>query len=271
VRISDSVEIRLYDQASLKLVNCTNLGYGWSVASDGNTISRYTMGRVVPSANATVWIEDSTLGVLVGRCTGVTVLRSSISEVRIGGGTPPKFIDSEVYELYTDRGDVHIVGSTHVTYLSDSVPRGKGPLEDAPAIPTGRGRDISFRMEANVAKTVYRLGEPVPVTVQFENLGLKALTLDFNGSDSFAFRIYRYTESLPYPLVYTYVPDHSALPTPSVVAPGGVVEWTLTWWQDPPVPPDHYVIKCDFTSTTIMSHKISGNPDFTISEEEGQG
>jgi hypothetical protein len=126
-------------------------------------------------------------------------------------------------------------------------------------------------MEANVAKTVYRLGEPVPVTVQFENLGLKALTLDFNGSDSFAFRIYRYTESLPYPLVDTYVPDHSALPTPSVVAPGGVVEWTLTWWQDPPVPPDHYVIKCDFTSTTIMSHKISGNPDFTISEEEGQG
>ena len=126
----------------------------------------------------------------------------------------------------------------------------------------------------SVDRKEYRLGEPVNVTIRIENLGFQPLTLYFNGTDRFSFRINWYNESSISDdgriFIASYDPDHSALQQKVKIEPGEVTAFTLTWPQDPPVPPGEYAIDCLEYFTTL--HALSGTPgypnnQFTITDE----
>jgi hypothetical protein len=95
-------------------------------------------------------------------------------------------------------------------------------------------------------KQEYRLGEPVNVTISIENLSFQSFSLFFNGTDRFSFGINWYKESSisddEWITIARYNPDHSVLLPQTEIEPGEVTEFTLTWYQDPPVSPGEYEI-----------------------------
>jgi hypothetical protein len=104
--------IRLFNNASLKMINCTNVAV------------------VEVEEDATVWIDGTTLRVLTGtwyskggleirppRCFEATIVNSSVQYVRLRCQSPIQIIDSEIHKLYADEGDVEQIGSTQVTHL----------------------------------------------------------------------------------------------------------------------------------------------------------
>ncbi|MCJ7632125.1 hypothetical protein MUP77_06990 [Candidatus Bathyarchaeota archaeon] len=261
------LDIRLTDRASLKMINCTNIGYGHT--SQGGNAVLFTLGRVILEGNATVWLENSTIGVLVGYGDSVTVSHSVIREVRVGSRIPPRFIDSTINELYTDKGDVKLEGQTRVNYLSPTVPPLRGPDAADSARQTGRGRDIVYKTSATVDKTLYRLGEPVNVTMRIENRGLGNITLfSTNISDTVTFYLHQLVEGSSSLLLYKFYPDLSLIATPIRVAPNGTATWTLSWPQIPAVPPGDYDITCYLFSATFYFTEIHWpTVEFTLSNE----
>jgi hypothetical protein len=106
------VFIRLIDNASLKMINCTNVAV------------------VEVEEYATVWIDGTTLGVLTGtwyskggleirppQGYATTIINSSIQYVRLRCQSPIRIIDSKINKLYADEGDVEQIGTTEVTNL----------------------------------------------------------------------------------------------------------------------------------------------------------
>lgn len=299
VTFSDYVTIRLHDNASLTMINCTNIGYSWTIqtnsywewpsGSPGGGRYRRPEGIVEVEDNATVWIEGTTLGRLIGArysieagirpgyCKVATIINSFIQEVRVRSQIPLKIIDSAVYELYADEGGVEQIGNTKVTYWLPFLQYDEW-FHDC-----GRGPDIAYRAYIRADKKEYRLGEPVNMTVLIGNLGFQPFTLAFNGRDSFYFRIYWYNESSTYDdgvthsglgdrFIYEYHPDHSVLPLQRVIEPGEVAEFTLTWHQDPPVPPGHYAISGSEELNTLQAwFRIWGYPDFIVTNEPYSG
>ncbi len=291
VTFSRPVNIRVSDNASLKMINCTNIGYDnwhvisnsgqeWPSGSKGAGEYRLPKGVVEVEESATVWIEDTTLGVLTGTWYSkggldirpplsykATIIDSSIQYVRVRCQSPIRIIDSEIHELYTDEGDFEQLGITQVTHLLPFSHRSQWFYR-------GRGPDIAYRSSMRVDRKEYRLGEPVNVTIRMENLGFELLTLYFNGTDRFSFRINWYNESSisddGWIFIASYDPDHSALQQKVKIEPGEVAEFTLMWPQDPPVPPGEYIIDCGEYFATIQA--LSGargypNNRFTIADE----
>jgi hypothetical protein len=273
------------------MINSTNIAYDdwhsisasyweWPSGSKGAGKYRVHSGVVEVEESATVWIEGTTLGILTGtwyskggfdirppKCLAATIINSSIQYVRVRCQSPLRIIDSEIRELYADEGDVEQLGTTEVTHLLPFLHRNQW-------FNRGRDPDIAYRSSMSVDKQEYRLCEPVNVTIRIENLGFQPFTLYFNGTDRFSFSIDWYNESSisddGWISIASYDPDHSALPPQMEIAPGEVTVFTLTWPQDPPIPPGKYAIECAEYFTTLQA--LSGmrgypNNQFTITDE----
>jgi hypothetical protein len=290
VTFYDYVTIRVTENASLTMINCTNncdgswyiitAGYWeWPSGSKGPGQYRYTTGAILFSDNATVWIEGTTLGRLrgtrthpstgssLGYCSDVVIIDSWIHDVKVRCPSPIPIIDSEIQELYADEGDVETLGTTDVTCSLPFSYRNPWTNDN------GKGPDLAYRSQLTGEKHEYRWGEPVNVTIRIENLGWQAFTLYFNGTDRFRFDISRYNEGASVDEKWTpiesYDPDHSRLPSQQVIEPRDVAFFTLTWPQTPAVPPGHYAISCSCVSTTLPPHIRLGELDILISSEEG--
>jgi hypothetical protein len=285
VAFSDYVTIRLQDTASLTMINCTNVGYSWTIQTNdywewpsgrsGGGRYRRPEGIIEVQDNATVWIEGTTVGRLIGTqyaveggirpgyCAAATLIDSRIHEVRIRGQTPIRIIDSAVHELYADTGDVEQLGTTAVTYQLPFLQHDEW-FHDC-----GRGPDIAYRSSIRVEKPAYQWGEPIRMTVFIENLGFQPFTLDFNGSDSFYITIYNTTST--YHVVYEYHPDQSMIPPKRVIEPGEVAAFTLTWRQDPPVAPGQYTVRCSEDLNTLQAWFSAGGTSFIVTNEPYAG
>ena len=285
VVFSGYVTIRLQDTASLTMINCTNVGYSWTIqtnsywewpsGSPGGGRYRRSDGIVEVQDNATVWIAGTTVGRLIGTqyavvggirpgyCAAATIIDSCIQEVRVRCQTPVRIIDGEVYELYADEGDVEQLGTTNVTYWFPFLQHDKW-FHDC-----GRGPDIAYRSSIRVEKPEYQWGEPISMTVFIENLGFQPFTLDFNGSDSFYITIYNTTST--YHVVLEYHPDHSMIPLQSVIEPGEVATFTLTWRRDPPVAPGQYAVRCLEDLNTLQAWFSAGGTSFIVTNEPHAG
>lgn len=275
------------------MINCTNIGYSWAVitnsywewpsGSPGGGIYRRPEGVVEVEGKATVWIEDTALGRLVGTqyshggikpgyLNTATIINSSIQEVRVRSQTPLRIIDSEIHELYADEGDIELIGTTKVTYLFPFLKRDEWFPD------RGRGPDIAYRASIRGVKKEYQLHEPINITFRVENLGFQPLTLHLKETDKFVFRVYWYNESSTYDdgvthnslgdrFICQYHPDQSALLPQVVIEPGKTTEFNLTWPQDPRIPPGHYWLECSVSGATLGNFKV-GNSDFIIYKEE---
>jgi hypothetical protein len=283
--VIDGVTIRLQDTASLTMINCTNVGYSWTIQTNdywewpsgrsGGGRYRRPEGIIEVQDNATVWIEGTTVGRLIGTqyaveggirpgyCAAATLIDSRIHEVRIRGQTPIRIIDSAVHELYADTGDVEQLGTTAVTYQLPFLQHDEW-FHDC-----GRGPDIAYRSSIRVEKPAYQWGEPIRMTVFIENLGFQPFTLDFNGSDSFYITIYNTTST--YHVVYEYHPDQSMIPPKRVIEPGEVAAFTLTWRQDPPVAPGQYTVRCSEDLNTLQAWFSAGGTSFIVTNEPYAG
>ena len=115
------------------------------------------------------------------------------------------------------------------------------------------------------------MGEPVNVTISFENLGFQPFTLYFNGTDKFSFNIKWYNESSisddGWIKIASYDPDHSVLPQQLELESGEVAKFTLIWPQDSPVPPGEYAIECVEYFTTLHAQFGVRDRQFTITDE----
>jgi hypothetical protein len=287
VTFYDYVTIRVTGNASLTIINCTNRSYDnwylisadyweWPSGSKGPGHYRFYTGAVEVEENATVWIEGTTLGVLTGtwysqggieirppHCYAATLLNASIHYVRLRCQSPIQVIDSEIHELYADEDDVEQRGTTHVTHVLPFSYRNQW-------CPTGRGPDIAYRSSIRVEKQEYRWGEPVNVAIRIENLGFQSFTLYFNGTDRFSFNVKWFNESAAsedaWVAITSYTPDHSVLLPQLTIAPGDMTEVTLTWYQDPPVPPGRYYMDCVESFPTLHAQFRSGFTQFNITD-----
>lgn len=193
------------------------------------------------------------------------MINSWIHDVSVQCQSPIRIIDSEIHELYADESDVEQVGSTEVTHSMPFLQHNQWVHD------MGRGPDIAYRSHMSLDKNEYQLGEPVNVTISIENLGFQPFTLYFNGTDRFSFSIKWLNESAisedGWIKIASYSPDHSVLPPQVEIESGEVTEFTLTWYQDPPVPPGKYAIECTDYFTTLRTQFRVGYHKFTITDE----
>jgi len=248
------------DHAFVRMVNCTNYQTGWATTSVPPIWlwQRQTQGSITAIENATIQVEASTIGVVVlsvGSYVDCVVTNSSVDRASVANEIPPRFVDSEVYELIDHRGTVELDGTA-----------------------IGNGSRMALTVSSTLKTSTFQQGEPISVTFRLENVGNLTLAFSRNGTDKFIIasetaniwnQTYPYDE--PTPPAYHFPPN---------LAPGQVFEQTLTW-QQPPLQPGTHWIRCDFYFTSIsetMAHQphsylagYCGGYTITISEVDGQG
>jgi hypothetical protein len=272
VQFRGCVEIRLYDASSLTMINVTNWGYGyaynpnpdplWFTGPYGPGEYRFDMGTVEVTDHAVVWIQDSTLGKLggisyggsdhfeLGFCDAMTVINSSIREVRVGSRSTPQFVDCRIYELYAEPQSVALLGATAVQHQLPPSQR--------------RGYDIAYRVTATLTQDTYRQSDSVEVTIHVTNLGLDSLVLDFADRDPIYLALLWYNETSGYAdlILKRYDTNYLTDPSTLVIHSQDTGQVTVTW-IDPTIPPDHYELRYWFESE-ILSDGSRFTPDFRI-------
>jgi hypothetical protein len=287
VTVDPDVAISLNDRASLRMINCTNMGYRcyvdpnnhteWPSGAPGPGISCSNEGTITASGNTTLYLDGSTIGKLTAYSENVIIVNSSIQEARVRSGTPPRIVDSQIFELYADEGAVQLLGTTEVSYhvsYQDS-----GPL-------------LALRVNGFLNKTQVKYGEAISMIFRLENIGTLPLLFSEQGFDKFTILAHSYTteeeESTVFydnwnnsyrinwsnPTLSDTTNLHRDTPVPVEyhfpprLEPGHVFIQTLTW-QNPSLQPGKYSFQGQLNSKSLGIWIGCGGDTITVFGEEG--
>jgi hypothetical protein len=253
-----SASITVRDNASLKMINVTNYQTEWATLSDTRLWRLQTRRSITAIENATIQVEGSKIGVLAissGSYVDCTVTNSYVERASLANEIPPRFVESEVYEMNDHVGNVELDGTA-----------------------IGNGSRMALTVRSSLNKSTLKRGEPISATFRLENVGNLTVYIPSNGSNKFII-IYEkanvWNQTKPYD-----EPTPPAYHFPPRLELGQVFEQTLTW-QNPPFQPGTYWIRCNFyfkSLSEFMGNKpycylsgCCGRYTITISEESWLG